>query len=377
MMKKRTLSIPAVAIAATIALHAQSINDTWQGKLNAGVLGRRIVVKISNENDKPKATMYLLDQGGQTIPASSVSREGSTVKFAISSISGNFEGKLSADGTTIAGTWSQGGPAQPLVLTRATNETAWAIPEPPPPKTMPADANPSFEVSTIKPAKPDEPLSLQVTRSAMLNTTNISVVDLIKFAYDLHPKQITGGQSWTEMEKYDIVGKPDTAGFPSIQQLKGMVQKLLAERFALAFHREKREMSVYAITLAKGGHKMTENKSNPNGLPGFTGGGVRGMRVVNSTMAEWGSIMQATALDKPVVDQTGLGSSRWDFFFRWTPDPSMAPPGARQQPAAAANPDAPPDLFFAVYEQLGLKLEVTKAPIEVVAIDRLEKPTEN
>jgi uncharacterized protein (TIGR03435 family) len=376
MMKKWARSIPTVAIAAAIALHAQSINDTWQGKLNPGVLGQRVVVKISNENDKLKATMYLLDQGGQTIPANSVSRDGSTVKFAISTISGNFEGKLTADGNTIVGTWSERGAAQPLVLTRATNETAWAIPEPPALKNMPVDANPSFEVSTIKPAKPDEPLALQVTRSAMLNTTGTSVFDLIKFAYDLHPKQITDGPSWTETEKYDIVGKPDTAGFPNIQQLKRMVQKLLVERFSLAFHRERRELSVYAITVAKGGHKLAENKSNPNGLPGFTGGGVRGMRVVNATMAEWASNMQATALDKPVVDQTGLGSSRWDFFLRWTRDPSMAPPGAQQQPAVA-NPDAPPDLFLAVQQQLGLKLEATKAPVDVLVIDRLEKPTAN
>jgi uncharacterized protein (TIGR03435 family) len=365
--------VPAVAIAA-IALHAQSINDTWQGKLNGGVLGQRIVVKISNGNANLKATMYLLDQGSQTIPASSVSREGPTVKFALITISANFEGKLSADGNTIAGTWTQRGAAQPFVLTRATNETAWPIPEPSLAKAMPAESNPAFEVATIKPARPEEPLQIMVDTSARLNTTGSSVVDLIKFAYDLHPKQIIGGPSWIESEKYDVTGKPDTAGFPSNKQLKVMLQKLLGERFNLVFHREKRELSVYAIVLAKGGHKMTENTSNPNGLSGFTGFGRRGMRVDNATMADWASMLQANVLDRPAVDQTGLGASRWDFFVRWTPDP---PPGAPQQPAGVANPDAPPDLFLAVQQQLGLKLEVTKAPVEVVVIDRLEKPAGN
>jgi uncharacterized protein (TIGR03435 family) len=132
---------------------------------------------------------------------------------------------------------------------------------------MPADAKPEFEVSTIKPSKTEERFSLLVNRSGMLNTTSTSLSDLIKFAYDVHPKQIGGGPAWLESDKFDVTGKPDTAGMPSINQLKVMVQKLLADRFALKFHREPKELSVYAITIAKGGPKLTKEESNPTGLP--------------------------------------------------------------------------------------------------------------
>ena len=279
----------------------------------------------------------------------------------------------------MAGTWSQGGQPAPLNLARATPETAWEIPEPlPPPKAMESSAAPSFEVATIKPAKPEERFSLLINRSGMMNTTDTSVSDLIKFAYDLHPRQIAGGPAWVETEKYDITGKPDTPGTPNMKQLKSMVRKLLADRFQLTFHFDKKELSVYAIGVAKTGPKLTANTSNPGGLPGFGGGGRPGMRAVNATMTEFAAVLQANVLDRPVVDQTGLAAARWDFILRWTPDPSQGPPGAPQPVAPPApDADAPPDLFLAMQQQLGLKLESTKAPVDVLVVDRLEKPSAN
>jgi uncharacterized protein (TIGR03435 family) len=158
-----------------------------------------------------------------------------------------------------------------------------------------------------------------------------------------------------------------------------MVQKLLADRFQLAFHREKKEQSVYAISIAKNGPKLTKSES-PLNLPGF---GLPPRRFVarNATMAEVASVLEANLTDQPVVDQTGLGSTRYDFILNYTPDPSeqarlgaLGPPPA-QPPAADA--DAPPDLFTAFQQQLGLKLESTKAPADVLVIDRAEKPSEN
>ena len=129
---------------------------------------------------------------------------------------------------------------------------------------MSKDAKPSFEVATIKPSKPEERFSLLVNRSGMMNTTNTSLSDLIKFAYGVHPRQITGGPAWMETEKYTISAKPDTAGMPNPDQLKAMVQKLLSERFELVFHRDKKELPVYAITVTKTGHKLTK-ADNPLG----------------------------------------------------------------------------------------------------------------
>ncbi len=371
------LSVFALAALPGSALQAQNITGTWQGSLQ-GPKGPplRVVMKISLEDDKLKAVSYSIDQGAQPIPASAITRDGSTVKMTLAAIGGSYEGKLSADGNSISGTWTQGAPA-PLNFARATPETAWTIPEPPPPpKIMAADANPSFEVATVKPSKPEERFSILVNRSGLLTTTDTSLADLIKFAYDLHPRQIAGEPPWFESEKFDVTGKPDLEGIPNGAQLKKMMQKMLEDRFQLTFHREKKDLSVYAITVVKTGVKMAKDEGGGN-LPGF-GRGPQGVNVRNSTMAEFASVLQANTLvnlDRPVVDQTGLGSVRYDFTLKFTPDASQIVGPA--PPAAADNADAPPDLFTAFQQQLGLKLESTKAPVEVMVIDKVEKPSAN
>jgi uncharacterized protein (TIGR03435 family) len=378
-MKKLMLWMTALAALPGSALLAQNIAGDWQGIIKAGPQELRTIIKISLEDDKLKAALFVIEQPGPGIPASAVTKDGSTIKITVPAVNGTYEGKLSADGNSIAGTWTQGAPL-PLNLTRATAATAWAIPEPPPPpKVMDAKADPSFEVATIKPSKPEERFSLLVNRSGMLNTTATSVSDLIKFAYGVHPRQISGGPAWLESEKYDVTGKPDVSGLPSMNQLKMMIQKLLADRFQLTFHRDKKELSVYAITVTKTGAKITKEESDPNGLPGF-GGGARGFNVRNSTMAEFAGILQANILEKPVVDQTGFGAARYTFILKWTPDAALAAQasgGATNAGAAADNPDAPPDLFTAFQQQLGLKLESTKAPVDVLVVDRIEKPSAN
>jgi uncharacterized protein (TIGR03435 family) len=368
-MIKRFLSMLALAGLAT-TINAQNLAGTWQGTLVAGPQNLRIVFKISvGDNDKLKAVNYSIDQGGQPIPVTTITQDGPTVKLTIAPIGGSYEGKLSADGNTITGNWTQGNPL-PLVLTRATPATEWAIPEPPPPpKTMPADAKPRFEVTTIKPSQNPQGFGFTVNRSGWLTTHNTSLKDLIKISYGLHPKQITGGPLWVEEDKYDIVGKPDTEGLPSLPQLMAMVRSMLPDRFHLAFHNEKKELSAYALTIGKTGLKITEETSNPNGLPGFGGGGPRGLRVVNATMQEFAEFLQANVLDQPVVDQTGLANKRFSFIVKWTPEGAVA--------AADPNLEAPPDIYTAFQQQLGLKLESTKAPVDLFVLDRVEKPSEN
>jgi uncharacterized protein (TIGR03435 family) len=377
-MKSLMLRMIALAAFSGNALLAQNITGTWQGSLKAGPQELRTVIKISTTDaDSLAAVMYSIDQQSPAIPVTKITRDGSTVKMTVAALNGNYEGRVSGDGNSITGTWTQGGPPAPLNLTRATPETAWTIPEPlPPPKPMAADANPGFEVATIKPARPEGRFSLLVNRSGMLNTTSTTVSDLIKFAYDLHPRQITRGPAWLESEKFDVTAKPDTAGIPNPKQLKVMVQKLLKERFQLTFHTEKKELSVYAVTVSKTGAKLTKNETGGN-LPGY-GGGRGTFNVRNSTIAEFGSILQANILEQPVVDQTGLGSTRYDFILKWTPDPSQSQiAGPAPGPAPADGADVPPDIFTAFQQQLGLKLENTKAPVDVIVIDRLEKPSEN
>ena len=175
-----------------------------------------------------------------------------------------------------------------------------------------------IEVSTIKPATPDRGLSIHINTSGLVTTTNCSLFDLIKFAWSLNPKQITGQPHWVEDDKYDITAKPDIAGTPSTKQLKPMLRGLVTERFQFTSHSEQKELQVYAITQAKGGAKLEEDESNPNGIPTLDGSGQRGLHAKNVTIADFANILQALVLDRPIVDQTGLGSKRFNFVLRWT-----------------------------------------------------------
>ena len=354
------------------------IEDTWQGTLHLPQRDLRIVMKITpGDGGSLKAVMYSIDQGGQGIPTSSISFQGGELKFAIQMIDGTYDGKMSSDGKSISGTWTQGPNPLPLVLERATPETAWTIPEPlPPPKPMAADANPNFEVATIKPSKPDEQGKAFLWRGGQLITINTTVNDLIKFAYGVQEKQIIAGPDWLSSQKFDIAGKADVPGTPNSDQLKGMMQKLLADRFQLKFHRDKKEMSAYVLTVAKSGNKMKQDTGNPKGLPALFFRQLGVLTVQNATMADFTGLMESAVLDRPVVDQTGL-QGRWDFILKWTPDESQFSGMGIKVPPPTDAADAPPPLFTAIQEQIGLKLEAEKAPVEVLVLDHVEQPSAN
>jgi uncharacterized protein (TIGR03435 family) len=372
---RQLVSLIVLGLISGIALFAQDITGTWQGTLKAE-RDLRIVLKISKaDNSGLKAVLHSIDQGGQGIPVSSISLQGSTVKMSVDAIDGTYEGKLSSDGTLITGTWTQGNPL-PLILKRATPETEWTIPEPPPrPKPMAADAKPVFEVATIKLSKPGAPGKAFRMNGRQFTTLNTTFNDIITFAYGIHVRQVTGGPAWFETEKYDLLGTPDVEGQPNHDQLAGMVQKLLADRFQLKFHRDKKELSVYAIVVAKDGTKLTKSQSDST-LPSLFFRGLGNLPARNATMADLARLMQSAVLDKPVIDQTGL-SGRYDFTLKWTPDEFQFAGLGVRPPAPTDSADAPPDLFTAMQQQLGLKLEPTKAPAEVLVIDHVEKPSEN
>lgn len=381
-MNTRTPWILIVAMllgsASFSRLLAESLTGTWQGTIEPpqAAKGLRVVIKISTTDaDTLKAVMYSIDQGSQPVSASSVTLQGSAVKISVPGIGGTYEGKLSADGKSIAGTWTQG-PPLPLNLTRATSETAWTIPEPPARlKPMAAGANLVFEVATIKPSKPDAVGRGFRVNGRNFSTINTSLSDLIAFAYDLQSRQITGAPAWAESDKYDLGAKPEADGAPNSQQLKIMVQKLLADRFKLTFHHDKKELSVYTLNVSKTGAKLTKSEADPNSLPGLGFRGLGAFMARNATMPDFANVMQTTALDRPVVDQTGL-TGHYDFTLNWTPDEFQFP-GLGIKPPPPSDKDANPDLFTAIQQQLGLKLEATKAPAGVLVIDHVEKPSEN
>jgi uncharacterized protein (TIGR03435 family) len=191
------------------------------------------------------------------------------------------------------------------------------------------------------------------------------VNDLLSFAYAIHQKQIVDGPAWLDTQKYDIVGQADLDGYANLRQIQEMLQKLLQSRFNLKFHREKRELPIYAITVAKGGPKLTKHTEASNGLPTQSGSpSSGGRRFTNNSMSDFALGMQSF-LDRPVVDQTGL-AGRYDFVLTWNPDDS-----------STDSPNPLPGLFTAIQEQLGLKLDPVKGPADVYVIDHVEKPSEN
>jgi uncharacterized protein (TIGR03435 family) len=356
----------------------QRFAGTWQGTLHSG-RDYRDVVKISKADDGGyKAVFYLPDQSGDDIPVTKFSLDGNTVKMTLPF--GTYEGKVSADGNTINGTWSQGPTPLPLNFTRATPETEWTIP-PPAPKIPPMDANanPSFEVATIKPSAPNTPGKGFGFRGDHFVTRNTNLNDLIAFAYGLHAKQIVDAPAWFGADLYDIEAKPDAEGRPNQKQMQTMVQKLLADRFKLTFHHDKRELAVYVISVAGGGPKMTKSTSAPNDPSAFFFRALGDLTVRNQTMKDFATWMQSGVMDKPVVDQTQL-TDRYDFQLKWTPDESQfgqfRGTGA-VVPPPTDDPKAPPSLYTAIQEQLGLKMGPAKFPDDVIVIDHVEKPTEN
>jgi len=366
------------ALRAQAAAPKIAIDDTWQGTLHIPQHDLRIVLKVTKTpTGALKAVNYSIDQGGQPIPVTTIVFQDNELKFSIDPIDGTYDGKMSPDGKSIAGQWKQGPNPLPLVFERATPETAWAIPEPPPKlPAMAADADPSFEVATIKPSKPDAPGKLFRVQGDRFSTLNTTLADLIKDAYNVQDKQIIGAPAWVSTDKYDIAAQPDIPGAPNQAQLKTMIRKLLADRFQLKFHKEDKELPAYVLTVAKSGPKMKQSEADPNGLGGrfFRGLGV--LTVTNSSMADFCDLMQAAVLDRPVVDQTGL-KGKWDFLLKWTPDESQFGGMGIKVPPPADAPDAPPPLFTAIQEQIGLRLDAGKAQVGVLVIDHAEKPGEN
>jgi uncharacterized protein (TIGR03435 family) len=363
------------------ALHAQDVTGNWQGTLHAGTKDLRVIVNVyKGDKDGLSGKFYSIDQPVPPFNTSLVKVEGSTFKFSIEMIGASFEGKIGADGKSITGTWTQGATPLPLILVRATPETAWDIPKPPAPeKPMAADADPAFDVATIKP-NPSGSATLQglTMNGRNFRVRNGSVIDLITVAYNVQVKQVVGAPAWADSDRYDIDGLPDQPGQPNMVQLKGMMQKLLADRYKLTIHHEKREMAAYVLSGGKAeGLKLTASQTVQGQLPGMfatPGKGGLTLHVVNGTMGDFTGFLQMIVLDKPVVDRTGI-DGRYDENITFLPDLSQFHGNPPKLPPSD-DPDAP-DLFTAIQQQTGLKLAAEKTDVDVIVIDRVEKPSPN
>lgn len=232
---------------------------------------------------------------------------------------------------------------------------------------MAKDASPQFEVATIKPSDPADQNYGFHTSGHRIFVENQTVSSILSVAYAIHRSQIVDAPAWFDHDRFDVHGVPDQPGVPNLKQLQEMLQKLLADRFQLKFHRDRRELSVYAITVGKSGPRLAKSAGDPNGLPdeiGFGRGSQRILKFTNSSISDLALNLQDT-LEKPVIDTTSL-PGRFDFTLTWTPD-TVVP----------SEPNPAPGLFTAFQEQLGLKLQPTRLPTDVLVIDHAEKPSEN
>ncbi len=237
--------------------------------------------------------------------------------------------------------------------------------------------SPTFEVSTIKPADPDaQGMFFRFVGARRFVADNHTLKECIGYAYNLTPALIPGGPPWIEVDRYDIVGETPGETRPAPGQTVLMFQALLADRFKLKFHREPREMTVYNLVVGKNGPKIKESTAGPDAPIGLLiGRSPRGavLPAHNTTMAAFTSLLQRAVLDRPVIDKTGL-TSRYDFDLEWALEGTRQGRGA--PPPAGSDVDNIPNIFTTI-QQLGLKLESSKGLVDVLIIDRVEKPDAN
>ncbi len=255
--------------------------------------------------------------------------------------------------------------------------------------------SPTFEVASIKPNKSGELLiGMSALPNGRVNITNTTVKALIRTAYRLQEFQVVGGPDWLPSERYDVVAKAE--GNPDREHLERLLQGLLAERFKLSVHRDTKDLPIYALTAAKRdgtlGPQLQKSSIDcaavrngpprPSGTLASNGGRpVCGMRGLPGNFIAGGIPLAlfatsiSTVVNRTVVDRTGLAGD-FDIDLRYTPDqmpqlPLALPGGATLPPI---DPNGP-SIFTAVQEQLGLKLESTRGPVEVLVIDNVDHPT--
>ena len=230
-----------------------------------------------------------------------------------------------------------------------------------------ADDPPAFEVASIKfhDLYNGDGRAPGVSISGNRVTVfNFPLTGIVMYAYGVEPYQVTGGPSWTGSQieaSFDITAKAEGEGRVPVAQFRKMFQTLLADRFQLRVHREMKDVPVYALVAAKNGPKLktsaADGKFSAMQEPAMGGQGIR-LTAVHETMTQFAGQIGLYA-GRPILDMTGLAGS-YDFTLEWD-----------------SSSQSGPSIFTAVEEQLGLKLEARKSPMEILVIDHAEKPSEN
>jgi uncharacterized protein (TIGR03435 family) len=223
-----------------------------------------------------------------------------------------------------------------------------------------------FDVVSIKPNRSNDRGGGIRPIAGGVSARNLSVNMLIQSAYNVKPWEVLGGPEWVTADHYDIEAKTD--GNPTPQEKLEMIRPLLADRFQLKFHREARQMPIYSLTVAKNGPKLQATAAGIRGFLRQGKGLIEGKAVTMDTLAA----LLGGSLGQSVTDKTGI-SGGFDIKLEWTPTEGESDYRYDDRPI---DPNRP-SIFTAVQEQLGLKLEAGKGPIEVFVIDHVARPSEN
>jgi uncharacterized protein (TIGR03435 family) len=263
------------------------------------------------------------------------------------------------------------------------------------------DARPAFEVASVRPnTSGDGMVRLGIQPGGRFTATNVPLRVLVRNAYQVQDFQIVDAPDWIRSERFDIVAKAESdvppgpmGGPPGPMQL--MLQSLLAERFKLVLHTDKRELPIYTLVLARSDGRLGNQlrastvdcaalirdaraRGGPPPAPGERP--MCGIRIGPGRLGAGGvplenfSAALSPFVQRVVVDRTGL-TGNYDIDLSWTPDQMPQggpPPGAPPLPPIDPNG---PSLFTAVQEQLGLKLDSTRGPVDVLVIDSIQRPT--
>jgi uncharacterized protein (TIGR03435 family) len=230
--------------------------------------------------------------------------------------------------------------------------------------TTPA-ARLAFEVASIKQIPPPIPSGggpWIVTNGRFRAETGF-VRGVIGFAYNVLAAQVKGGPDWIDREPYYFDARAENAK-AGPDQIRAMLQTLLTDRFKLVVHRDTQQEQVYTLVVGKNGSKLQDAKDGRKNYINWTGPG-QVTFTENTTLLGLINIL-SSLLGSPVLDETGLRGS-YNFSLEFTDPRDPRPKQA----------DSPPDLFAAIQEQLGLRLQATKGPVEVVIIDQMERPSAN
>jgi len=222
---------------------------------------------------------------------------------------------------------------------------------------------PSFEVAVVKPTSPDERLMYRLLPGGRYLATGLSLKALIANAYSVPEFLVSGGPAWRDSDKFNIEGKAADPLPPwpdSQKELSLMLQSLLEDRFRLASHRETRDEPVYELVVDRGGSKLITAKANESAGFEMSPGRIHGMAVPLAYLA----VNLGYLVGRQVIDKTGI-AGKYSYTVTYTPD-DVSPSDA-----------AGPSVFTAIREQLGIRLVSAKAPVELLVIDRAEKPSAN